>query len=95
MRQAYLGTDEERFMQTLIDGLAAGSIYAAMALALVLVYRATGIVNFAQGQMAMFSTFVAWGLTAGSRRLAILVASCSLFGGMAVERVVIRPFEGG
>ena len=52
----------ERFIETLIDGIATGSIYGALALALVLIYRSTGIVNFAQGEMAMFSTFVAWGL---------------------------------
>ena len=58
----------ERFIETLIDGIATGSIYGALALALVLIYRSTGIVNFAQGEMAMFSTFIAWGLVeAGSR----------------------------
>ena len=61
----------ERFIETLIDGIATGSIYGALALALVLIYRSTGIVNFAQGEMAMFSTFVAWGLVeAGHRRSA-------------------------
>src|SRR3712207_4155391 len=57
------GTDVERFVETVIDGIATGSIYGALALALALIYRATGIVNFAQGEMAMFSTFIAWGLT--------------------------------
>ena len=52
----------ERFIQVVVDGIATGSIYAAVALALVLIFRSTGIVNFAQGEMAMFSTFVAWGL---------------------------------
>jgi branched-chain amino acid transport system permease protein len=51
----------ERFIQVLVDGIATGSIYAAVALALVLIFRSTGVVNFAQGEMAMFSTFVAWG----------------------------------
>ena len=55
----------ERFIQVIIDGLATGSIYGALALAVVLIYRSTGIVNFAQGEMAMFSTFIAWGLVAG------------------------------
>ena len=50
------------FIQTIVDGIATGSLYAALALALVLIFRSTGIVNFAQGEMAMFSTFVAWGL---------------------------------
>ena len=52
----------ERFVQLVIDGIAIGSIYGALALALVLIFRSTGLVNFAQGEMAMFSTFIAWGL---------------------------------
>ena len=67
------------FIQLVIDGIADGSIYGAVALALVLIYRSTGIVNFAQGEMAMFSTFVAWGLAAGrlaARRCAVLARSC-------------------
>ena len=42
--------------------MATGSLYGALALALVLIFRTTGIVNFAQGEMAMFTTFLAWGL---------------------------------
>ena len=45
-----------------MDGIATGSLYGALALALVLIFRTTGIVNFAQGEMAMFTTFLAWGL---------------------------------
>ena len=52
----------ERFVQVIVDGLATGSLYGALALAVVLIYRSTGIVNFAQGELAMFSTFIAWGL---------------------------------
>ena len=52
----------ERFLQVVVDGVADGSIYGALALALVLIFRSTGIVNFAQGEMAMFATFIAWGL---------------------------------
>ena len=52
----------ERFLQVVVDGIADGSIYAALALALVLIFRSTGVVNFAQGEMAMFATFVAWAL---------------------------------
>jgi branched-chain amino acid transport system permease protein len=87
----------ERFIQLVIDGIAIGSIYGALALALVLIFRSTGIVNFAQGEMAMFSTFVAWalvqaGLPLGLALLAALAASFA--GGMLVERVIIRPVEG-
>src|ERR687887_528554 len=87
-----------RLLQVVIDGIADGSIYATLALALVLIFRATGIVNFAQGEMAMFSTFVAWGLADSGQPLwlAILGAfAFSFVGGMVIERVLIRPVEGG
>ena len=54
----------ERLIQVIVDGCATGSLYAALAIAVVLIYRSTGIVNFAQGEMAMFSTFIAWDLLA-------------------------------
>jgi branched-chain amino acid transport system permease protein len=87
----------ERFIETLIDGIATGSIYGALALALVLIYRSTGIVNFAQGEMAMFSTFVAWGLIEGGIPVGLAVLMTlvlSLLGGMVIERALIRPVEG-
>jgi branched-chain amino acid transport system permease protein len=86
-----------RFVQVVVDGIADGSIYAALALALVLIFRSTGIVNFAQGEMAMFSTFIAWGLVEGGLPLGVallLAFVLSFVGGMAVERVLIRPVEG-
>ena len=89
----------ERFIQVVVDGIANGSIYGVVALALVLIFRSTGIVNFAQGEMAMFSTFIAWqladpwGLSIG---LAVLIAIVvSFVGGMLIERILIRPVEGG
>ena len=88
----------ERFIQVVVDGIATGSIYAAMALALVLIFRSTGIVNFAQGEMAMFSTFVAWGLLEAGvpLGLAILITLVlSFVGGMVIERMLIRHVEGG
>jgi branched-chain amino acid transport system permease protein len=87
-----------QFIQLVVDGIADGSVYGAVALALVLIFRSTGIVNFAQGEMAMFSTFVAWGLLQAGLPvgLAVLLAvALSFAGGMLVERVVIRPVEGG
>ena len=87
----------KEFIQVTVDGLAAGSIYGVVALALVLIYRTTGIVNFAQGEMAMFSTFIAWGLIEAGIPLgpAILTTlALSFAGGMAIERVIIRPVEG-
>src|SRR5919107_1810825 len=88
----------ERFVQVIIDGFATGSLYAALAIAVVLIYRSTGIVNFAQGEFAMFSTFVAWGLLqAGFPLLLALLGTLvlSFVGGMVIERVIIRPVEGG
>jgi len=57
-------------MQQVVDGITTGSIYAALALALVLVYRSTGLVNFAQGQMAVVSVYIAWSLTSAVCRWA-------------------------
>jgi branched-chain amino acid transport system permease protein len=84
-------------VQQIVDGVAAGSIYAALALALVLVYRSTGLVNFAQGQMAAVSAYLAWSLvsTGVPVGLAIVVTMLgSLVFGALTERLLIRRFEG-
>src|SRR6516165_9998375 len=52
----------EAFISQVLSGLATGGIYASIALALVMIYQATHLVNFAQGEMAMFSTYIAWTL---------------------------------
>jgi branched-chain amino acid transport system permease protein len=86
----------ERFLEVVLDGWATGSLYAALALAVVLIFRTTGVVNFAQGEMAMFSTFIAWGLIeAGLPLVLALLATLGLsfFGGMLIERLLIRPVE--
>ena len=49
-------------MQRVFDGLAAGAVYAILALAIVVIFRASGLLNFAQGELAMFTTFIAWTL---------------------------------
>ena len=85
-----------QFLQQIFSGLAAGSIYASLALALVMIYRATDLVNFAQGEMAMFSTYIAWTLVNAGLPfwLAFLITlAVSFVGGMIIERVVIRPVE--
>ena len=87
----------ERFLQVVVDGIADGSVYAALALALVLIFRSTGVVNFAQGEMAMFATFVAWALADAGVPLGLAVLGALAFAfaaGMVVERVLIRPVEG-
>jgi branched-chain amino acid transport system permease protein len=86
-----------RFLQVVVDGIADGSVYAALALALVLIFRSTGVVNFAQGEMAMFATFVAWALADAGLPLGVAVVGALVFAfaaGMVVERVLIRPVEG-
>jgi branched-chain amino acid transport system permease protein len=88
----------DRFIQVLVDGWATGSLYGALAVAVVLIYRATGIVNSAQGELAMFSTFIAWGLMQAGLPLGLAVLATlalSFVGGMLIERVIIRPVEGG
>src|SRR5207344_1073970 len=52
----------DAFLHQVLAGLATGGIYASLALALVMIYQATHLVNFAQGEMAMFSTYIAWSL---------------------------------
>jgi branched-chain amino acid transport system permease protein len=85
-----------QLLQQIFSGLAAGAIYASLALALVMIYRATDLVNFAQGEMAMFSTYIAWTLVnAGLPFWAafVLTLVASFLGGMTIERVIIRPVE--
>ena len=85
------------FLQQVIAGLAAGGIYASLALALVLIYQAMGLINFAQGEFAMFTTFICWTLLTKAQApyaLAIVVAVAVGFAGaFAIERVMVRPFE--
>jgi branched-chain amino acid transport system permease protein len=86
------------FVQQVVDGLSSGSIYAALALALVLVYRATGLVNFAQAQMGVVSAYVAWALARAGVPIGAAVACAvvaSLAMGAAVERGLVRRFERG
>jgi branched-chain amino acid transport system permease protein len=83
-------------VQQIVSGLATGSIFASMALALVLIYRAMGIINFAQGEMAMFTTYIAWQLvTLGLPIWAAFAVTIAIafVGGVALERIVIRPVE--
>lgn len=87
------------FMQQIVSGLAAGGVYALLALALVIIHRSTGVINFAQGEMALLSTYLAWALITnhGWRYWPAFVATLALSfaGGVATHRIVIRPVEGG
>lgn len=84
-------------LQQVAGGLAIGSVYGAVALALVLIYRSTGVLNFAQGEMATFTTFIGWSLvvTVGLPYwvgFAITVFIALLLG-IGVERIAIRPVQ--
>jgi branched-chain amino acid transport system permease protein len=84
------------FLHQLLSGLANGGIYASLALALVMIYQTTHHVNFAQGAMAMFSTYIAWALIdAGFPYWAAfcLTLVFSFLAGVAIERMIIRPVE--
>ena len=86
----------EAFLHQVLAGLATGGIYASLALALVMIYQATHLVNFAQGEMAMFSTYIAWSLiNAGMPYWPafVLTVGISFLAGIFIERIIIRPVE--
>src|SRR3982751_4738320 len=86
----------EALMLQVIAGLATGGIYASLALALVMIYQATHLVNFAQGEMAMFSTYIAWSLInagMGYWPAFFLTIAIAFALGVLIERIVIRPVE--
>ena len=80
----------ELFLHQVLAGLATGGIYACMALAVVMIYQAIDHLNFAQGEMAMFSTFIAWQLLAMGRallgRLRCITIAISFAAGVVIER---------
>lgn len=85
-----------RFFDLTLNGVTDGMIYALVALGLVLIWRATRVINFAQGAMAMFTTYVAVSLLDRSVDywLAFAVAlAAGLVSGAVVERVLVRPVE--
>jgi len=85
------------FIQQVVSGIATGGIYASLALALVMIYQATDVVNFAQGNMAMFSTYLAWSLLQAGLPYwvtFVLTVMIAFVGGLLIERLVIRPVEG-
>jgi branched-chain amino acid transport system permease protein len=85
-----------QFWQQVVSGLATGGIYASLALAIVLIYRSTRVINFAQGEMATFSTFIAWQLMEWGMPYwgaFFLTLGLSFLGGVLVERTLIRPIE--
>jgi branched-chain amino acid transport system permease protein len=88
----------QRFVDLTLNGLANGAIYAAVALSLVLIWRATRILNFAQAGMLMLTTFIAWALIDKGAPYVVGFVVALLAGlvlGALVERLVVRPVEGG
>ena len=87
----------DTLLHQILAGLATGGIYASLALALVMIHQATHLLNFAQGQMAMFSTYIAWALIhAGVPYWAafLLTVVFSFALGVAIQRYVLRPVRG-
>ena len=85
-----------QFAQLTVSGVAQGSVFASLALALVLIYRATEVINFAQAEMAMLTTYFAyqltlWGLPYWAAFFATL--AIAFVGGVAVQQVLIRPVQ--
>lgn len=86
----------ELVVSQIIAGLSTGGIYACMALAIVMIYQAIDHLNFAQGEMAMFSTFIAWQLLHWGVPYWLaffLTIGISFVGGVAIERIVFKPLK--
>ena len=86
----------ELFLHQFLAGLATGGIYALMALAIVMIYQAIDSLNFAQGEMAMFSTFIAWQLLQWQLPFwaaFFLTIAIAFVGGFVIERVVFKPLR--
>jgi branched-chain amino acid transport system permease protein len=87
------------FFQQVVSGLASGGVYGSLALALVLIHRATGVINFAQGEMATFSTYIAWTLVTNHGwpywPAFVVTLLVSFAGGVGLHQAVIRPVERG
>src|ERR1700752_3868781 len=84
----------ELFTNQILAGIATGAIYACMALAVVMIYQAIDHLNFAQGEMAMFSTFVSWQLMQWGVQLGrafVLTVAFSFPAGIVIERLLSKP----
>lgn len=86
----------EFFIQQLVAGLTSGAIYACVALGLVMIFVSTDHINFAQGEMAMFATYLAWAMiNAGLPYWIAFIASVliAFLGGLVIQRVILKPLE--
>jgi branched-chain amino acid transport system permease protein len=85
------------FIEQVVNGVGNGVVYGSVALALVLIFRTTGVLNFAQGEMALFSTYISWKLTTWGLPVVGAIAismAISFIAGAVIERTLIRPMEG-
>src|ERR1700676_825752 len=84
----------ELFVNQILAGISTGAIYACMALAVVMIYQAIDHLNFAQGEMAMFSTFISWQLMQWGIPYwgaFIITLALSFAGGILIERLLFKP----
>jgi branched-chain amino acid transport system permease protein len=86
----------EQFVQQFASGIANGAIYACVALALVMIFVSTDHLNFAQGEMAMFSTYltwqmIQWGFPFWVALPLVMIVSFAL--GVLIERIILRPLH--
>jgi len=86
----------EFFIQQFAAGLTSGAIYACVALGLVMIYVSTDHINFAQGEMAMFATYLAWAMIDAGMPYWIafgLTVLIAFAGGLFIQRVILKPLE--
>ena len=86
----------EQLIQQVASGLANGAIYACLALALVMIFVSTDHINFAQGELAMFSAYLVWQLLDWGVDFWLALLAVALFSfllGVAIERIVLRPLH--
>ena len=86
----------EQLIQQIASGLANGAIYACVALALVMIFVSTAHINFAQGEMAMFSTYISWQLIQWGIdywMAFFLAVGVSFVAGVLIERIILRPLH--
>lgn len=84
------------FIEQVLNGIGNGVVYGSVALALVLIFRTTGVLNFAQGEMALFSTYISWKLTTTGMPVVGAIAisvGIAFIAGAVIERTLIRPME--
>jgi branched-chain amino acid transport system permease protein len=86
----------ELFVEQFLNGFGNGVVYGSVALALVLIFRTTGVLNFAQGEMALFSTYISWKFTTTGMPVVAAIAlsaAIAFVAGALIERLLIRPVE--